>query len=172
MNSIILFSEKQRFKQWWFWLILLGVNGLFLFGVIQQVILGHPFGDKPIGNTGILIAFGGTLALSLMLFFTKLETQLTQEGIAVRLFPFHLKFKRFNWSDLEKAYVRQYSPIVDYGGWGLRYSLSGKGKAHNISGNMGLQLQFKNGKKLLIGTRKPEELKEVLDQLEIEKSKT
>ena len=165
MNSTIFFSEKQRFKQWWFWLIILGVNALFLFGVVQQVILGHPFDEKPMGNAGILIVFGGTIALSLMLFFTKLETQLTREAIAVRLFPFHLKFKRFKWSDLEKAYVRPYSTIVDYGGWGLRYSLSGKGKAYTISGNIGLQLEFKNGKKLLVGTKKPEELKEVLDAI-------
>ena len=38
----------------------------------------------------------------------------------------------------------------------------GKGKAFNIKGNMGLQLQFKDGKKLLIGTQKEEEIKQFL----------
>lgn len=166
MDTPVFFSEKQRFTQWWFWLILLSVNALFVYGIIQQVVLGHPFGDKPISNTGFLIVAGGMIALSVMLFTTQLRTNITVDGIDVRLFPFHFRTKHFNWSDIEKAYVRQYSPISEYGGWGLRYSLSGSGKAYNISGNMGLQLELKNGKKLLIGTKKAEELEAMLKQLE------
>ena len=165
MDSTPLFSEKQRFTQWWFWLILLSVNGLFIYGIVQQVVLGYPFGDKPISNSGFLIVSGGMIALTLMLFFTQLRTHITSEGIDVRLFPFHFRAKHFNWSDVEKVYVRQYSPISEYGGWGLRYSLSGSGKAYNISGNMGLQLELKTGKKLLIGTKKAEELEAILLQL-------
>jgi len=37
MNEESLFTERQRFKQWWLWLILLGTNGLFLFGVFKLV---------------------------------------------------------------------------------------------------------------------------------------
>lgn len=58
MDKAILYSERQRFKQWWLWLILLGVNGLFLFGVFKQVIGGQPFGDKPMSDAGLLIATG------------------------------------------------------------------------------------------------------------------
>ena len=64
MDKEILYTERQRFKQWWLWLILLGVNGLFLFGVFKQVIGGQQFGDKPMSNTGLLVATGLTFALS------------------------------------------------------------------------------------------------------------
>ncbi len=165
MNAPVLFSEKQRFTQWWIWVILLAVNGLFVYGVIQQVILGEPFGDKPIGNTGILLVSGAMVLLTAMLLSTKLTTEITKDGINVRLFPFHWKTKHLGWEEIQKAYIRQYSPLTDYGGWGLRYSLTGAGKAYNISGNMGLQLEFKTGKKLLIGTKKVEELQSVLDQI-------
>lgn len=84
------------------------------------------------------------------------------DGIYVRFFPFLLTFRKYPWEDLEKATVRTYSPLAEYGGWGYRISFSGKGRAFNISGNKGLQLKFKNGKKLLIGTNKPDELAEVL----------
>ena len=53
MNKEIIFTESQKFKQWWIWLILLGVNGLFLFGVFKQVIGGEQFGDKPMGDIGL-----------------------------------------------------------------------------------------------------------------------
>lgn len=41
MNKEILFRETQKFRQWWLWLILMGINGLFLFGVFMQVIGGQ-----------------------------------------------------------------------------------------------------------------------------------
>jgi len=58
--------------------------------------------------------------------------------------------------------VRKYSPIGEYGGWGYRVAGKRSGVAYNISGNMGIQIELKNGKKILLGTRKPEEAKEAL----------
>ncbi|MCQ0110186.1 hypothetical protein JGC31_01235 [Zhouia sp. CL16] len=52
--------------------------------------------------------------------------------------------------------VIKYNPIKDYGGYGWRIGFRGKGKALNIRGNKGIQIIYKNNKKLLIGTQKPE----------------
>ncbi|APZ48188.1 hypothetical protein BW723_16255 [Polaribacter reichenbachii] len=80
-----------------------------------------------------------------------------------QFFPFHLKLKLIAWQDISKAYVRNYSPISDYGGWGLKGGWSSaKGKAINVSGDVGIQLELKTGKKLLIGTNKESEAKRVL----------
>jgi hypothetical protein len=92
----------------------------------------------------------------------RLDKVIKKDGIYVRFFPFHLRFKHYSWDKLTKSFVRQYSPIAEYGGWGLRFGLFGKGTAYNISGNKGLQLQFIDNKKLLIGTNKPDELTETL----------
>ena len=165
MEKKTLFTEKQRFKQWWLWLILLAVNGLFFFGVFRQVIGGKQFGNQPMSNTGLLLVAGFILLLTLFIISIRLDTLIKKDGIYVRFFPFHLRFKHFAWDSLTKSYIRQYSAIVEYGGWGLRFGLFGKGKAYNVSGNKGLQLEFKDNKKLLIGTKKPNELKEVLDEI-------
>lgn len=95
----------------------------------------------------------------------KLETKINQQGIYVKFYPFHLKFKFINWNEIDRVFIREYSPITEYGGWGLRISLSGNGKAYNVSGNKGLQIVFKNGNKLLIGTNKQEELNLIVNQL-------
>ena len=95
----------------------------------------------------------------------RLDTKISKEGIYVRFFPFHLKYKHYAWDKLTKSYVRQYSPISEYGGWGLRLGLFGEGKAYNVSGDKGLQLEFIDNKKLLIGTNKPKELTETLNQI-------
>jgi hypothetical protein len=165
MDNEILFTESQKFKQWWLWMILLGINGLFLFGVYKQVIGGQQFGDKPISNTGLLITTGLTLLLTFLFINFRLDTIIKKDGIYVRFFPFHMTFKHYNWNSLTKSFVRQYSAISEYGGWGLRLGLFGKGAAYNVSGNKGLQLEFNNNKKLLIGTNKPDELTEALNKI-------
>lgn len=165
MANKVLFTERQRFKQWWLWLILIGINGLFLFGVFKQIIIGQQFGDNPMSNAGLLIATGLTIALTLLFINFRLDTTIKEDGIYVRFFPFHLKFKHYSWDSLAKSFVRQYSPLTEYGGWGLRLGLFGKGTAFNVSGDKGLQLEFTDNKKLLIGTNKPDELTEILNKI-------
>lgn len=161
-DSDILFYEKQQFRQWWIWLLLAGVNAPFVAGVIKQIGWRQPFSDDPMTNTQLICATGTIVLLTIFIFSIRLETQIKPDGIYVRFFPFHFKYKHYPWSILIKSYVRQYSPIGEYGGWGLRRGAFGKGKAFNISGNKGLQLEFTTGQKLLIGTNKPEELNMVL----------
>lgn len=165
MTKGALFYEKQRFTQWWIWLILLPLNAVFIFGIYRQVIGGVPFGDKPMSDTGLLMASGLMLLLTIAMANIKLETYVRNEGLYVRFFPFHLKFRHFAWSHLVKIYVRTYSPVTEYGGWGLRLGIFGSGFAYNIRGDKGLQLQFPSGKKILIGTQKPDELSRILDEI-------
>jgi hypothetical protein len=104
----------------------------------------------------------------------------------VKIVPFYRKYKYFAWNEIQRAYVRKYNPLMEYGGWGcrnmfkLRLSLITKIRycgcnrklfdskingAITISGNKGLQLEFADGSKLLIGTHKPEYLMETLKKL-------
>ena len=78
----------------------------------------------------------------------------------------NLKFKFYDWKNISKSYIRQYQPIIEYGGWGIRIGLFGKGRAFNVRGNKGLQLEFKDNNKLLIGSNNSEELERVLITLE------
>ena len=163
MDNKILFSERQRFKQIWLWLILLGVNGLFIFGLTKQVILGHQFGDKPMSNIGLIIVTILTLLLSFLFLNLRLETNIKSDGIYVRLFPFHLTFKYYPWDKINQSFVRKYNPIGEFGGWGLRGL--GKNRALNVSGDKGIQLVTQDGSKILIGTNKADEATEILKQL-------
>ena len=55
MNKDILFSEIQKFKQWWLWLIIGLINGLFVIGIIVQIIFGQQFGTSPMTDTELII---------------------------------------------------------------------------------------------------------------------
>lgn len=102
--------------------------------------------------------------LLLLLFATmRLDTEIRTDGIYVRFFPAGRQYKKYAWEDLEQLFVRQYEPIREYGGWGIR---GGKhNRAYNISGNQGLQLIFKDKKRVLIGTKRPDELAALLASL-------
>lgn len=99
----------------------------------------------------------------LALFNLYLETEIKADGVYVRFNPFHSSFRHYSWDKITKSFIREYRPIREYGGWGLRGL--GKRRALNVSGNIGLQLEFKNGDTLLIGTQKGEELAQVLNKL-------
>jgi len=108
-------------------------------------------------NVGILISVS-------LIFFFKLTTRIDEKGIHYQFFPFHFKFKLISWNEISKVFVRTYDPIGEYGGWGLKGGWSkSKGKAINVSGDIGIQLELKTGKKLLIGTQKENDAKSVLE---------
>ena len=51
---------------------------------------------------------------------------------------------------------------MEYGGWGIRWTRNGK--AYNVSGDLGVRIDYENGRHLLIGTRHPDALKQAIDQ--------
>jgi len=156
MTEQVLFTEKQRFNQVWLWILMGAITLIPFYGIYNQVILGKPFGNHPMSNSGLYIfAVLMSLFTFALLRILTLETRITASGIDARFYPFHTDANHYSWEDMDSAVVRTYSPLAEYGGWGLKWGSNGK--AYNVSGDQGIQLVFKNGNKLLIGTNKPVE---------------
>ncbi|MFH2095813.1 MAG: hypothetical protein ABIJ16_08920, partial [Bacteroidota bacterium] len=68
MEEKVLFEEKQRFKQWWIWLIIISINGLSFAGIFIQVIGGRPFGNHPASNTLLFVIMAFVLIFTLFFF--------------------------------------------------------------------------------------------------------
>ncbi len=94
---------------------------------------------------------------------SRIYTRVTPEGIAYRFFPLQLKERFARWEELREIYLRGYSAMGEYGGWGLRYGF-GLGWGYIAEGEYGLQLVYKSGKKRFISTQRMEELKIFLEQ--------
>jgi len=161
-NNNIIFHETQKFNQVWLWFAVLFIAGLLWYGVIKQLVFNIPFGSKPKSDAVLLILWI-ILGIALPAFFysLKLITKVRSDGLYIRFFPLHFSFRRIPLDELKRYEVRTYRPIWEYGGWGIRWGL--KGKAYNVSGNRGVQLEFLNRKRLLIGSQKPEELVNAID---------
>ncbi len=74
------------------------------------------------------------------------------------LFPLYRR--RISVADIASAESVTYSPIADYGGWGIRGW--GKKVALNARGNRGVRLTLRDGRRVLVGSQRPEELAEAL----------
>jgi hypothetical protein len=148
----VLFRETQRYTQPWLWLILMGVSAGTWYGAWQQLGRGVPFGTNPAPDGAlmvILVIFG--VLFPLFFVWLRLETEVRTGGIRARFFPFHLSHREWRWSDIEEVERRVYSPLGEYGGWGIRMGV--RGWAYNVKGNEGIQLRLRSGQRMLIGTQ-------------------
>jgi len=150
------FKEIQHLTQIWVWLIVLIVTILAWYGFIVQIILGKPFGTNPAPDSMMVIIwllFG--IGLPFFISSTKLVTEVREDGIYFKLYPLQHSFKKILFEEIKTYKKRRYHPIREYGGWGLRFGR--RGRAYNISGKKGIQFELVNGKRILIGTQRPDE---------------
>lgn len=166
MESKILFKEEQKFTQWWLWLLLLVPFFFVIYNFFNAKKVISVIEEN--GNDGFVhalsetnIAYGSIipviiLLLVLLLFvLMKLKTTIITEHIKMAYFPFFSK--TWKWEDIKTANIITYGFV----GYGIRISFK-HGMVYNVKGNKGLALILKNGKKIVIGTQKPEELEKII----------
>jgi len=94
------------------------------------------------------------------IFILELRTKINSTGVSANFAPFPFFKRHYDWSQIEKIYVRKYSALTEYGGWGIRGF--NEAKAYNVSGKYGIQIVTKENKHFLIGTQKPQDAERVL----------
>ncbi len=150
-----VFKEEQKFTQWWFWVLLIGMTLLPIYEIISQWNVK----EQDISDNGqitfVLFSFG----LIILFLFLRLKTKIDSNEIKISYRPFLTK--RIAWKDVETAKVISYGFV---GGWGIRLWTK-YGTVYNTKGKVGLALVLKNGKKLLVGTQKEDELKESINSI-------
>jgi hypothetical protein len=157
----VFFRERQRFTQFWLWVVVLSVAIIFWAGFVSQVLLGGSFGHNPVSDVQLSVLFA-LIGVGFPIFFYRmsLTTEVQPGELLVRFWPFHLRPVRVPLHTVRDYERVTYDPIRDYGGWGIRWSSCGK--AYNMSGKEGVRLHFYNQKPLLIGSQSPEELFEAI----------
>jgi len=166
----LLFEEKQKITQkWLIATVLLSSTVIILvfgYGFYRQIGLGLPFGNNPSSDSGLILISLLMLAIAIgipwLLLGSYLEIKVYQDGIYFRYVPFIRKYRRINIHSIQSYAVRQYKPIKEFGGWGIRFGFKEKSVMYNISGNLAIELVLIDGKKIFLGTHKPEELKAAL----------
>lgn len=165
-QSRIIFREQQKFSPYITLPIVVavaltvGISGFSLRELIYEQGVTSPIPVILLVLAGVIIP----ITITLLFLSLKLETEVRADGLYVSFFPLHINYKKFTGEDIDRYYPRRYRPILEYGGWGIRYGFKA-GKAYNVKGNQALQLILKNGGKLLIGSQEPDRLAEALDSV-------
>jgi hypothetical protein len=118
---------------------IVGTGALALSGEVDDALAASPLAG--IAVIAVAITMG-------------LITELRQDAVKVWLWP--LFWRTVRYEDIVEAEARQYNPLTEYGGWGMRWGISGQ--AWNVSGRYGVQLVLRDGRRVLIGSRESEEL--------------
>ena len=167
----VLFRESQRFRQPYIIVLVLLPCVLTIaiigYGMISQLVFDKPFGNDPMPDLVLLISGPVIILLILgplaLVFLCRLETTVRPDGLYVRFYPFHLSERKIPLEILVSFRALTYRPIRDYGGWGLRFGKGGR--AYNVHGRKGVRLEFADGKHLLIGSQRSEELAAAIEVL-------
>lgn len=163
----VLFKEEQRFTQWWMWLVL--VSTLLAIVIPLVIELSAQSWNTSSEDVSRLILNGSIavifiIAVLTVLVLSRLKTKITYDGIFIRYPPLKRKSYRIKVQEIERFEIRKYRAKREYGGYGYR-SRRKSGQAYTISGNTGLQLYFKNGKRMLIGTQRKQALEYAMSKL-------
>lgn len=159
----IEFKEEQQFRQWWLWLVLIGIGVMPVFGMYKQLIIGGEFGAKPMSDLAFILFCLVIFCVIGLFWFMRLKTEIDQNEIRMSFFPFVKK--RVSWSEVESAEIVNYGFV---GGWGIRLWTE-FGTVYNTKGSKGLAIELFNGEKFLIGTQKENELDKIGKEARLQK---
>ena len=143
------FEEHQRFRQPWLWAILLGACVVSAAAAIVAIRDGR---GSPWAALFVLLP----ASLAWLLYRLDMAVRVDGQALSIGFLP--LWRTRIPLADIASCEPRTYRPILEYGGWGVRYSPFGRGWAYNVSGNHGVQLVLAHGRRVLVGSQRPEEL--------------
>jgi len=173
MPGKIYFKEEQHFTSMWIWMLL--VVG-FIAAFVPQL---HAYYQQTVQNNtlicidgpckSLLIGMGLQILIFGFIFFLfkkmKLVTEVRTGAFYYRYPPFINKEKRIGKEEIDRYEIREYKPIREYGGWGVRQGIGKAGKAFNVKGKIGLQLYLKTGKKIMFGTQRGDALLRAMNKM-------
>lgn len=108
-----------------------------------------------------IVALAAIIVVALVL-TSKMTTVIDASGVHVRYFPYLRK--TFALDDIVACVARNYDPM-EYGGWGVRGWPDRYGWAYIVRGNRGVEIEFKNGHRLMLGSQRAEELARAIEEV-------
>src|SRR5678815_1454117 len=100
------FKEKQKFTQWYIWIVPGAVFLMMLALCFQQIVLGKVVGTNPGSNAELLLITLIPLSILVFLYSITLITEVSGEGIYFNLKPFYRRFIR--WEEIRDIEIMRY----------------------------------------------------------------
>jgi len=163
-----LYREVQPFRQWPTSLVLAMPPAAIIFITCRQWIWHHPWGNPPVSNGGLLFLAVLLVLVYVRLITVRLVTDLRPGELRIRLRGLW-RSRKIRREDVRAAKAVLYDAIRDFGGYGFRSGW--KGKAYIARGIRGVEIELQNGRKVLIGSQRPDELASRIMEWRVEPSR-
>jgi len=153
------YIEKQHLKLWWLYL-LLSVDAVIVFSLVFLSNDAPSAAEIKAAYYLPIIAVFLPFLLVFLINKTRFKFRIDENGVSYSYRPF-IRKKQISWTQIERAYLRRYDALGEYGGWGMRHRLwfKRKDKAYIFNDkNIGLQLEMKAAQKVLFSTNNEAEL--------------
>ena len=159
----LYYQEKQNFRKPGMWIFvsatMLPVNGVLLYGLYQQLVLGEPWGSEPNSDITLIVVTLIIMLFSAIMFWLIITVELVMaikdKAVYYQFRPF--KEKVINFRDLLSWEVKSIKPVLGFGRFGI--SITAKSKTYIVNGTNALFLKPKKGKQIVIDTINPEGIK-------------
>jgi len=145
-EQVVRFHEEQSFSSVWMWLVVVVAIGVMV-----------PIASRGGVSIALFVPVLLFCAMAGWFLYLKLVTEVRDDVLELR-FRGMLVDRVIPLSEIAEHEARRYRPIGDFAGWGIRWSLFGKGMAYNVSGDRGVQLVLRNGSRVLVGSQRADEL--------------
>lgn len=174
----VLFKEEQRYKKPRILYIMTAAVVVLVIDI--TFLIRHILYDSLVTPTYPYEATSLIIVTVLLVLFTagflyiftrmKLITRVNDNGLQVFYPPLLKKGRTIAKEEIEGFEIRQYNPIREFGGWGIKprarlLRRKKTGVSYTAYGRTGVQLWLRNGKKILIGTQRPEPFRYALARM-------
>ena len=146
-----MFEDQQRFGRTGIWFAIATVFGIVLYSFLQLMAIGM--------NWMIMAALAPSLTLFffLVLLFRRftLYIKADKKGLEFQFLPVQKELQVVEWQYVSDIELIDLPSLMEFAGWGIQFE---EKRVYNISGRKGVIFTFPNKRKLVLGTKKAEEL--------------
>lgn len=158
MKDRVLYRERSSWP-WWVHLLV----SLTLIAAIIPLVeavkgnIGTGPDQMPLVVALLSASLGLAIPVGIYALMGDLRTLVTAEGLDIRWGLLEIIRKWIPFHEVESSEAVTYSPLREFGGWGIRYGGKGK-KTWNIRGNRAVLLHLRDGTRFYLGSEKPERI--------------
>ncbi|MDE1763574.1 MAG: hypothetical protein KGH88_04930 [Thaumarchaeota archaeon] len=156
MDKDILYREAHLFSHSVTWLVVICITFCSVYFALPPLF---SIESDMAPTQLVVVASSVFLAVGfifpVLLLTIKLRIQVRNDGLYVKVTPFQLLFKKISLAGLQNC--EPYVPTErEKNKLGLKYAISKK--AYSLGGKRGLRLEFKDGRVVLLESKRPEKI--------------
>lgn len=171
----VIFYEEQRP---WLGFVALGyvfsllAAAFVLYALLRRFIVHRPLVPESLAAEWFFLALAAlVMVVAGAVATARLIIEVRSDGLYVQYKPIHFRPKKIDLDRVAKALADTYWPLTEFGGWGI-CGATGLLRAYTARGNRGVRIIYSRslnwgdgGRQLLLGSQRPDELAEAIQQL-------